>query len=104
VLVAVSRAFPSRSATVVSSILFFCDHLSHFSHSIILSNIQFPGVIQVLFFHCTNPQDGVIKSYVKDKTSSDGMSGVKKNARVIRISHSRVSKVWRVKGKGSLGG
>ena len=32
------------------------------------------------------------------------MSGVKKNASVIRIGHSRYPKVWRVKGKGSLGG
>jgi len=65
------------------------------------------GVIRIVhsgfIFHCT--QDGVIKSYVKDKTGSDGMSGVKKNAGVIRIGHSRVSKtMWRVKGKGSLGG
>ena len=50
----------------------------------------FPGVHSGFIFHCT--QDGVIKSNVKDKTGSDGMSGMKKNARVIRIGHSRVSK------------
>jgi hypothetical protein len=54
--------------------------------------MQFSGVHSGFIFHCTKPQDGVIKSYVKDKTGSDGMSGVKKNASVIRIGHSRVSK------------
>jgi hypothetical protein len=66
--------------------------------------MQFSGVHSGFIFHCTNPQDGVIKSYVKDKTGSDGMSGVKR----MQVSYVSVipgyPKMWRVKGKGSLGG
>ena len=45
----------------------------------------FPGVHSGFIFH--NAQDGVIKSYVKDKTGSDGMSGVEKE----RMQESYVS-------------
>ena len=65
-VVVVSRAF--HSATVVSSVLFFCDHLPHPSQSFSAVSGCHSGFI----FHCTNPQDGVIKSYVKYKRVATG--------------------------------